>query len=199
MADFAIEAELLKKNYSRICGVDEVGRGCLFGPVVSGAVILDPQRLNHEYKDSKKLAPAQRLRLAHDIYEKATAYSIGWCWNDEIDRSNILEATKQSMLEAIRRLQVEPDYVLIDAISPDFLPVCGRAIVRGDEKSLSIAAASIIAKVFRDLLLEDFADFFPDFGLAQNKGYPTQKHKNMLLFQEVTIFHRKSFKLKNGC
>jgi len=199
MADFAIEAELLKSNYSRICGVDEVGRGCLFGPVVAGAVILDPGRLNREYNDSKKLAPGQRLRLARDIYEKALAYSIGWCWNDEIDRSNILEATKQAMRQAVRRLQVKPDYVLVDAIAPDFLPLSGRAIVRGDEKSLSIAAASIIAKVFRDLLLEKFADFFPGYGLAQNKGYPTQTHKNMILWQGVTVFHRKSFKLKNGC
>jgi ribonuclease HII len=199
MADFAIEAELLKTNYRRICGVDEAGRGSLFGPVVAGAVILNPGRLNHEYNDSKKLSPVKRLRLAHDIYEKALAYSIGWCWNDEIDRSNILEATKQSMQQAVQRLQVKPDYVLIDAMAPDFLPISGRAIVRGDEKSLSIAAASIIAKVFRDFLLDNFAEFFPDYGLAQNKGYPTQKHKNMILFKGVTLFHRKSFKLKNGC
>lgn len=199
MADFALEAELLKTNYRRICGVDEVGRGCLFGPVVAGAVILDPGCLNREYDDSKKLTPVQRLRLARDIYEKALAYSMGWCWNDEIDRSNILEATKQSMRRAVQRLQVKPDYVLIDAIAPDFLPIRGRAIVRGDEKSLSIAAASIIAKVFRDLLLEKFAAFFPDYGLAQNKGYPTQKHINMILFKGVTVFHRMSFKLKNGC
>jgi ribonuclease HII len=199
MADFAIEAELLKTNYRRICGVDEAGRGSLFGPVVAGAVILNPGRLNHEYNDSKKLSPVKRLRLARDIYEKALAYSIGWCWNDEIDRSNILEATKQSMHQAVQHLQVKPDYVLIDAIAPDFLPISGRAIVRGDEKSLSIAAASIIAKVFRDFLLDNFAEFFPDYGLAQNKGYPTQKHKNMILFKGVTLFHRKSFKLKNGC
>jgi len=199
MADFAIEAELLKTNFRHICGVDEVGRGCLFGPVVAGAVILNPERLNPAYNDSKKLTPVQRLRLARDIYEKALAYSIGWCWNDEIDRSNILEATKQSMHQAVLRLQVRPDYVLTDAIAPDFLSVSGRAIIRGDEKCLSIAAASIIAKVFRDLLLEKFAEFFPDYGLAQNKGYPTQKHKNMILFKGVTVFHRKSFKLKNGC
>jgi ribonuclease HII len=198
MADFAIEAELLKTNYRRICGVDEVGRGCLFGPVVAGAVILDPESLNFEYNDSKKLAPGQRLRLASDIYKKALAYSIGWCWNDEIDRSNILEATKHSMRSAVKHLQVKPDYVLIDAITPDFLPISGRAIIKGDEKSLSIAAASIIAKVFRDHLLEKLAAFFPDYDLAQNKGYPTQKHKNMLLLKGVTIFHRVSFKLKNG-
>jgi len=199
MADFALEADLLERHYNFVCGLDEVGRGSLFGPVVAGAVILDPERLNPAYNDSKKLTPAQRLRLADDIYEKALAYSIGWCWNDEIDDNNILVATKRSMRRAIRRLQVRPDFVLVDAIPPDFLPVCGRAVVKGDEKSLSIAAASIIAKVFRDQLLEKFSPFFPDFSLAQNKGYPTQKHKNMLSLHGETIFHRKSFKLKNGC
>ncbi|MFH2108096.1 MAG: ribonuclease HII [Chrysiogenia bacterium] len=199
MADFAIEAELIKTNYRRICGVDEVGRGSLFGPVVAGAVILHPGRLNYQYRDSKKLRHAQRLRLAHDIYENALAYSIGWCWNDDIDCSNILEATKQSMRQAVQHLQIKPDYVLVDGMAPDFLTINGRSVIKGDDKSLSIAAASIIAKVFRDFLLEKFAGFFPDFGLAQNKGYPTKKHKNMLLFKEVTIFHRKSFKLKNGC
>jgi len=190
---------LLERNHRFICGLDEVGRGCLFGPVVAGAVILDPDNLNCRYNDSKKLSPAQRLRLASDIYEKALAYSIGWSWNDEIDRSNILAATKRAMSQAVLRLQVRPDFVLIDAISPDFLPVSGRAVVKGDEKSLSIAAASIIAKVFRDQLLEDFSRFFPEFCLAQNKGYPTQKHRNVLLFNGETIFHRKSFKMKNGC
>jgi ribonuclease HII len=199
MADFAIEAELLEGNHRFICGLDEVGRGCLFGPVVAGAVILDPGNLNPDYDDSKKISPAQRLRLADDIYEKALAYSIGWCWNEEIDRTHILAATQRSMSLALQRLQIRPDYVLIDAIPPDFLPVSGRAIIKGDEKSLSIAAASIIAKVFRDQLLEEFSRFFPEFGLAQNKGYPTQKHRNVLLLNGETIFHRKSFKLKNGC
>ena len=122
MADFAIEAELLKRNHRFICGLDEVGRGCLFGPVVAGAVILDPLNLNREYDDSKKLTPAQRLRLARDIYNKALAYSIGWCWNDEIDRVNIVAATRRSMRQAVQRLQIKPDYVLIDALRPDFLP-----------------------------------------------------------------------------
>ena len=198
MADFAIEAELLQDNHRFVCGLDEVGRGCLFGPVVAGAVILDPARLNREYDDSKKLSPVRRLRLARDIYEKALAYSIGWCWNEEIDRRNILEATKRAMRRAFDRLQVRPDCVLIDAIPPDFLPVSGRAIVGGDGKSLSIAAASIIAKVFRDQLMEKFSPFFPAYGLAQNKGYPTQMHKNVLSFQGETIFHRRSFKLKHG-
>ena len=126
MADFSIEAGLLKNHHRLICGLDEVGRGCLFGPVVAGAVILDPRRLNREYDDSKKLSPARRLRLARDIYQKARAYSIGWCWNDEIDRCNILEATKRAMRQAFQRLQLRPDHVLVDAIVPDFLPVAAR-------------------------------------------------------------------------
>jgi ribonuclease HII len=199
MADFSIEDGLLKNHHLLICGLDEVGRGCLFGPVVAGAVILDPRRLNPEYDDSKKISPARRQRLARDIYEKAMAYAIGWCWNDEIDLCNILEATKRAMRQAFQGLQLRPDYVLVDAIVPDFLPVAGQAVVKGDEKSLSIAAASIIAKVFRDGLLEKFSRFFPEYDLAQNKGYPTQKHKNMVLWRGETIFHRKSFKLKNGC
>lgn len=198
MADFAIENELLRKNHRFVCGLDEVGRGCLFGPVVAGAVILDPERLNREYNDSKKLSPARRQHLAGDIYERALAYSIGWCWNDEIDRNNILEATRRAMRRAFDRLQVRPDCVLVDAILPDFLPVVGRAVIRGDEKSLSIAAASIIAKVFRDQLLEQFAPFFPAYALDQNKGYPTQIHKNVILCQGETVFHRKSFMLKHG-
>ena len=198
MADFAVEADLLKKNHRFICGLDEVGRGCLFGPVVAGAVILDPSRLNPDYDDSKKLSPAKRQRLAGDIYEKALAYSIGWSWNDEIDRCDILAATKRSMRRAVQRLQIKPDYVLLDAIDPDFLPVSGRGLVRGDRKCLSIAAASIIAKVFRDQLLEELSGFFQGYDLAKNKGYPTQKHKNMLLLNGETIFHRRSFKLKNG-
>ncbi len=199
MADFAIEAALLRQKRRWICGLDEVGRGCLFGPVVAGAVILDPGKLNPEYDDSKKLSPARRRLLARDIYDKAQAFSIGWCWNDEIDRCNILVATRRAMLQAFRRLQLKPDYVLVDAMVPDFLPVPGQAIVKGDEKSLSIAAASIIAKVFRDHLLETFSRFFPEYDLAHNKGYPTKNHINVLLWRGETIFHRKSFKLKNGC
>lgn len=198
MADFVLEADLLRNGHRFVCGLDEVGRGCLFGPVVAGAVILDPARLNFDYDDSKKLAPRRRLRLARDIYEKALAYSIGWCWNDEIDRSDILEATRRAMRRAFDGLQQKPDCALIDAISPDFLPVGGRGVVHGDQKSLSIAAASIIAKVFRDQLMEKMAVFFPAYGLAKNKGYPTQKHRNVLSWQGVTIFHRKSFILKHG-
>ncbi len=198
MADFAIEAALLRDGRRLVCGLDEVGRGCLFGPVVAGAVILDPGRLNPEYDDSKKLSPGRRLRLAADIYRRARAFSIGWSWNEEIDRDNILVATRRAMLRAFCRLQLAPDFALVDALDPGFLPVSGRAVAGGDGKSLSIAAASIIAKVFRDRLLEDLAPYFPAFDLAKNKGYPTRHHRNVLSYEGETIFHRVSFKREHG-
>jgi len=193
MSDFALEADLLNKNYRAICGVDEVGRGCLFGPVVAGAVILDPQQLHPEIDDSKRLGPGKRLRLAEFIYLHARAFSLGWSWNEEIDRHNILEATQKAMRQAVAHLQVRPDFILVDGIAAGFLPQPARAIPGGDRQSMSIAAASIIAKVFRDQLLVALAPHFPDYGLGKNKGYPTLQHRNMVLLKGVTLFHRQSF------
>ncbi|MCK4835645.1 MAG: ribonuclease HII [Candidatus Aminicenantes bacterium] len=198
MCDYKIERKLLKQEYRYICGVDEVGRGALFGPVVSGAVILNPGILNFKIKDSKKLCASKRLELAEDIYQHSLAYSVGWCWNDEIDCSNILEATKKSMRRAVNKLQINPDYVLVDGLAPDFLNIKGEGIIKGDSKSLSIAAASIIAKVFRDQLLIDFSKYYPEYDFEKNKGYPTQKHLNMVTLKGITEFHRKSFGWKNG-
>jgi ribonuclease HII len=198
MCDYEIEKALLKKGIENICGVDEVGRGALFGPVVAGAVILDPNRLNEEIKDSKKLSHQKRLLLARDIYRTARAYSIGWCWNDEIDQMNILQATRVAMKMAVRRLQINPDYALIDGMEPDFFDVPGEGIINGDNRSISIAAASIIAKVFRDTLVISFSRFFPAYDFENNKGYPTQKHLNVISLEGITEFHRKSFKVK-GC
>lgn len=195
---FNIEKELLNQNYSRICGVDEVGRGALFGPVVSGAVILNPNRLNFEIDDSKKISPEKRETLAEDIYESADAFSIGWCWNDDIDKMNILNATKVSMKQALMNLQIKPDYVLIDGMNPDFIRIDGEGIIKGDSKSISIAAASIIAKVFRDDLMRQFAEYFTVYGLERNKGYPTSEHIFSLNNRGITSYHRKSFKIKNG-
>lgn len=196
MCDFAIEKDLIKKGYKNICGVDEVGRGAIFGPVVSGAVILNPGKLNFEIRDSKKLSHKKRFDLAKDIYKNSYAFSIGWCWNEEIDMINILEATKKSMKMAISRLQISPNYVLIDSMGADFLDVPGEGILNGDNKSLSIAAASIIAKVFRDFLLISFSEHFPEYHLKKNKGYATLSHINTILSNNITWFHRKSFKVK---
>jgi ribonuclease HII len=195
MADYEIEKSLLSRNYKNICGVDEVGRGALFGPVVSGAVILNSDTLHPDIKDSKKLTPKRRQEMARFIYTHARAFSIGWCWNDEIDELNILEATKKSMKKAVCGLKISPDYVLIDGMKPDFLDVAGDAIVKGDNRCMSIAAASIIAKVCRDDLMISFARFFPEYGLSRNKGYPTGAHINAIRTFGRSQFHRVSFKV----
>ena len=179
-----------------------MGRGAIFGPVVAGAVILDPDKV-YDYAikgidDSKKLTPNKRRELAEYIYTTALAYSIGWCWNDEIDECNILEATKRAMKMAVKGLQITPDYVLIDGMKPNFLNTEGQGIIKGDNISLSIAAASIIAKVFRDETITAFARFFPGYRFPQNKGYPTRDHINAVTIKGFTEFHRKSFKIKEN-
>lgn len=202
MCDYAVERSLLNQNYRYICGVDEVGRGALFGPVVAGAVILAPDKeydyANRGIKDSKKLTPNKRRELAEYIYMTALAYSIGWCWNDEIDEANIVEATKGAMKMAVKSLQISPDYVLIDGMKANFLNIEGQGIIKGDNISLSIAAASIIAKVFRDETITAFARFFPGYRFSQNKGYPTRYHIDTVTSKGFTQFHRKSFKIKEN-
>ncbi len=196
MCDYEIESLIIKeKQGTFVCGVDEVGRGALFGPVVAGAVILDPERLNYEIKDSKQLTHKKRIRLAEEIYKHARAFSIGWAWNDEIDRINILQATREAMKMAIRGLQIRPDYVLIDGMRADFIDISGKGVIGGDNISLSIAAASIIAKVFRDRLMESFHHLFPKYDFCSNKGYPTKKHKTMISLVGRTVYHRNSFKV----
>ncbi len=195
---FELEEKLINQKYFRVCGIDEVGRGSLFGPVVSGAVILDPNRINTEIDDSKKLSPRKRIELAKYIYRHAFAFSIGWCWNDDIDEINILNATKISMKKAMMSLQILPDYVLMDGMIPDFLNVKGEGVIKGDSKSISIAAASIIAKVFRDDLMKQFSKVFVEYGFERNNGYPTKEHISMINNYGNTCFHRRSFKIKNG-
>lgn len=197
MTDFQTESSLAS-HYACICGMDEVGRGALFGPVVAGAVILHPQRLHAEIDDSKKLSPKKRLELAEFIYTEARACSIGWCWNDEIDRHNILQATQMAMAAALHHLPLPPDFILLDGLDPGFLGIRGCKVIRGDQKCMSIAAASIIAKVFRDQLLEALDRYFPGYGLGQNKGYPTQTHRNVLSLKGMTLFHRESFRFHHA-
>jgi len=196
MTDYEIEEQQLHLGYSNICGVDEVGRGALFGPVVAGAVILDAQYLHPGIDDSKRLPSGRRLELADFIYSHARAFAIGWSWNDEIDRINILAATKKAMTMAVRRLQIPTDYVLLDGMDPAFLDLPGKKLVGGDRKSVSIAAASIIAKVFRDDLISGFSSHFPHFDLGENKGYPTKRHQTMLLLHGMTIYHRGTFRVR---
>ena len=154
MSDFDIETHLLNSHHKFICGIDEVGRGALFGPVVAGAVILDPHRLDNRIDDSKKLNPGKRQELAHFIYTHAQAYSIGWSWNEEIDRINILEATKIAMTRAVRHMQIRPDFILLDGLAPDFLGIDGMKIIGGDRKSMS-------PRYFGTTLSSHFPDFSP--------------------------------------
>jgi ribonuclease HII len=197
MCNYDIEKNLLDRKYRYICGIDEVGRGAVFGPVVAGAVILNPGKLDNRINDSKKLSPKRRDELAGYIYMNAYAYSIGWCWNDEIDTSNILEATKKAMKMAVRGLKFSPDYVLMDGMKPDFIGIEGQGIIKGDTISMSIAAASIIAKVFRDELIVSFSRFFPHYKLENHKGYLTRTHLDAILSNGMTEFHRKSFEIGN--
>ncbi|MDQ1354579.1 MAG: ribonuclease [Acidobacteriota bacterium] len=196
--NYDIEERLQERNYDYICGIDEVGRGAIFGPVVAGAVILDPRKLNYRINDSKKLDHKKRLALSEYIYENALAYSIGWCWNDEIDDCNILEATKKAIKMAVKGMQISPGYILLDGMKPDFLEIPGEGIIKGDGKSLSIAAASIIAKVFRDQLLISFSQFFPEYRFQNNKGYPTREHIQAVSVKGITDFHRKSFDISSA-
>jgi ribonuclease HII len=182
----------------RVAGVDEVGRGCLFGPVVAAAVILPIEAMDSltlaGVTDSKKLSAGQRELLAERIREVAIAYQIGIASVREIDRLNILQASLLAMRRAIERLSVQPDFCLIDGNQKiPQLSIPQQTLVKGDEKSLAIAAASILAKVWRDRLLVRLADRYPGYDIAANKGYGTAKHRLGLQTLGVTPQHRLTF------
>jgi len=198
MPDYEIEDKLRKKGFSLICGVDEVGRGSLFGPVVAGAVILKENIIIEGLNDSKKIAPKKRKQIAEEIYENSIAYSMGWVWNDKIDEINILNASKLAMNLAISKLQKKPDYILVDGFNLNYNSIGTMGIIKGDLKSNSIAAASVIAKVFRDDLIKKFDKYFDKYLLKKNKGYPTKFHVNVLLYEGGSVFHRKTFKIKKN-
>lgn len=193
MPDFSIEKAKNGQGYLHVCGIDEAGRGPLCGPVVAAACILpidvDIPKLN----DSKKLSPKTRLALFDEIREKAIAYSIGYGTVEEIDQYNILEATLLAMRRAVEGLQIKPDYLLVDGnIFRDFdLP--GEPVIKGDATSSSIAAASILAKVTRDLLCDELDALYPEYGIKQHKGYGTKAHMDALRIYGPTPCHRKQF------
>lgn len=177
-----------------IAGVDEVGRGPLCGPVTAAAVVLDPTRIPAGLADSKALTPARRAALAADIAACATV-SIAHATVEEIDRLNILHASLLAMRRALDGLHPQPDFALIDGnrVPPD-LRYPARAVVKGDALVLSIAAASIMAKVARDAIMVDLAQQFPGYGWERNAGYPTKDHLQALLDLGVTPWHRRSFR-----
>jgi ribonuclease HII len=181
-----------------VAGVDEVGRGALFGPVVAAAVILSasalPQLARAGVKDSKQLTHLQRTRLAEEIQRLAIDWRIGYATRDEIDQLNILQASLLAMKRAILKLKVQPDLCLIDGKQslPNF-PVPQQTMVKGDKRSLEIAAASVVAKVWRDELIVRLAVKYPDYDLIANKGYGTQRHRLALHQYGPSHQHRISF------
>ncbi len=179
------------KDY--ICGVDEVGRGPLAGPVVSAAVILPKDTHIHYINDSKKLNEAKREELYDIIMEKAIAINIGIANVEVIDQINILNATYESMKMALKGLDVQPEVILVDAVTIPEVAIPQEPIIKGDEKSISIAAASIIAKVYRDRMMKEFDELYPEYKLAKNKGYGTKEHVEALKTYGACPLHRKIF------
>ena len=183
-------------SYSYICGIDEVGRGPLAGPVVAGAVIL-PKDCDILYlNDSKQLSEKKREELYDVIMEKAVSTGLGFVSPERIDQINILQATYEAMREAIAKLSPQPDLLLNDAVTIPKVAIRQVPIIKGDAKSISIAAASIIAKVTRDRLMVQYDSVFPEYGFASNKGYGAAAHIEALRKYGPTPIHRRSF-IKN--
>lgn len=186
------ENELYKKGYKYIAGIDEVGRGPLVGPVVTAAVILPKDFYDERINDSKKLTEKKRELLYDVIIENAISVGIGMSSAEVIDEINILEATKKAMKEAVNNLSVKPEHLLIDAVKLD-IDIPSTSIIKGDQKSLSIASASIIAKVTRDRMLVELDKKHPEYDFKHNKGYGTKKHIEALYKYGALSEHRKSF------
>ena len=183
-------------SYSYICGIDEVGRGPLAGPVVAGAVIL-PKDCDILYlNDSKQLSEKKREELYDVIMEKAVSTGLGFVSPERIDQINILQATYEAMREAIAKLSPQPDLLLNDAVTIPKVAIRQVPIIKGDAKSISIAAASIIAKVTRDRLMVQYDSVFPEYGFASNRGYGAAAHIEALRKYGPTPIHRRSF-IKN--
>ena len=186
------ENELYKKGIKLIAGIDEVGRGPLVGPVVTAAVILREDFYDERINDSKKLTEKKREMLYDVIWENAISIGIGMSSNDVIDEINILEATKKAMIEAVNNLSIKPEHLLIDAVKLD-IDIPQTSIIKGDAKSQSIAAASIIAKVTRDRMMIELDQKHPEYDFKHNKGYGTKKHIEALYKYGVLKEHRKTF------
>ena len=189
---------MLKSYFSDVnyeAGVDEAGRGCLAGPVCAAAVILPRDFYHPLLNDSKKLSRQTREELRPIIEKEAIAYSVAFCSHEEIDEINILNATYKAMHSAISKLKVQPDILLIDGNRFKPYPfIINHCIVKGDSKFASIAAASILAKTYRDDFMQALDQEFPDYGWSQNKGYPTLSHRLKCNEIGISPYHRKSFK-----
>lgn len=187
------ENEAKAKGYNVICGVDEAGRGPLAGPVFAAAVILPDGHIIEGVNDSKKLSEKKREMLFDKIIEECVCYSIGTASEKEIDEINILQATYLAMKRAVEGLEIKPDYVLIDGNRMPPLDIPAETIVKGDGKSASIAAASIIAKVSRDRYMLELAEKYPQYEFEKHKGYGTKLHYEKIAEHGISDIHRKSF------
>lgn len=179
--------------YGNICGVDEVGRGPLAGPVVAGAVILPPDCRILYINDSKKLSAKRREELYEEITDKAVAVAIGMAGEKRIDEINILQATYEAMRLAIAQLEVEPSVLVNDAVTIPGVQIPQIPVVKGDAKCISIAAASILAKVTRDRIMEEMDAKYPEYGFAKHKGYGTKEHMDAIRTYGPCPIHRRSF------
>ncbi len=188
------EKDLILKGFKLICGVDEVGRGPLAGPVVAAAVILKEDH-NLVLKDSKKLTSAKRKILLEEIKKQAISISVSFVSPEEIDRINILRASREAMISAIKGLKVKPDFALVDALDlNDYLNIPSLGIIKGDDKITSIQAASIVAKETRDDYMKLMDSYYPEYGFKDHMGYPTKKHLKAIDEYGITKIHRKTFK-----
>lgn len=195
MVDFSFENEKKSMGYSFIAGVDEVGRGCLAGPVVAAAVILPDNCSLSGIDDSKKLSAKQRESAADYIKRICISYGISEVCPQKIDEINIRNASFLAMKKAVEALSFVPGYVLVDGCDVKYINLPHQCLVRGDSKSASIAAASILAKVYRDKAMCDFSSDYPMYGFEKNKGYPTKLHYDSIKKFGLTPLHRKSFRL----
>ncbi len=204
MVDFQIEKRIIKRGFRIIAGVDEAGRGAIFGPVVAAAVVLPSVlkggiRLSgwaQEIDDSKMISPPKRKRLAEAILANAASVGIGWATNYEIDQKNIYWASLRAMRRAVENMPTAPDFILVDGFRLNDVNYPQRSIVQGDRKSISIAAASIVAKVLRDEMMVHLDKVYKGYALSKNKGYGTKEHYKALKEMGPTLFHRLTFNLR---
>lgn len=180
-------------QYTAICGIDEAGRGPLAGPVVAGAVILPEDCQILYLNDSKQVSESRRNSLYDEIREKAIAWGVGIVSAERIDQINILQATYEAMHQAVEKMNVSPDLLLVDAVTIPDMPMKQVGIVKGDAKSVSIAAASILAKVTRDRMMAEYDTLYPEYGFAGHKGYGSKKHIEALQTYGPCPIHRKTF------
>jgi len=191
---FAFERALIRQGFARVAGTDEAGRGPLAGPVVAAAVILPPSCDFAVFRDSKQLSPAARAQLYCRLRELGAVIGVGVCEVAEIDRLNILRASLLAMHKAVMALDIVPDYLLVDGkfTTPSQLPQ--MSLIKGDSRSATIAAASIVAKEVRDQLMADYHLLYPQYNFAGHKGYPTAEHRRLLKEHGPCAIHRRTFK-----